>query len=371
MADTEKLDLPRPDKWDEGESEYALVRRAGNLPAREWPDERINAVQRMYGQNATSLAELAQFLHVAQRHNLDPALNQIYLIQTKRGPKVYAGRDGYVEAAARYDGYRGHQSGVVYTQDRFTIRVKGKEVEIHHEFAPNQDRGKIHGAYCVAYGEGDRPTVVYREFDKCKNMSSDSWKYHPDDMIENRAIAAALRRQVPLGGLLIEGEQDIGDEGFLEDRIGQTTEQKLDDLEAELGVKDGSEEEIPEAEWEEVPQEPAPAPEQPDVQELSDLFDEKCRANGVTPKAVRAWALHSGAIPDDRGEWGPDHYLVAIQAMKQTDGIEFLAEYARFLMGRDDDIGMTERLELEETLGSSPSKKTVMDMIARLQEREG
>lgn len=372
---SDELNLSRPEKWDETENEYALVRRAGDLPAERWPDERINAVQRMYGDKATSLAELATFLHVAQRHRLDPALNEIYLIQTKQGPKVYAGRDGYIQAASRYEGYNGHQSGVVYTDDRFTVRIHGEDVEIQHEFAPNQDRGKIHGAYCVAYGKGNKPTFVYREFEKCKNMSSNAWKFHPDDMIENRAIAAALRRQVPLGGLLIEGEH-VDDETHLEDRIGKTTDQNLDDLEAELGIRDEEEvddDDVQEAEVvQEEPNEPQGRRVQAeDVGALREKFGEFCDRYDIEPAMVRAWALHSDAIPDDPDEWTADDLLVALQAMRASEGKDFLAEYARYLIGRDDDIGMKDRMEFEADLGAQPNRRELRQIVKRLKEREG
>lgn len=57
--------------------------------------------------------------------------------------------------------------------------------------------------------------------------------------------------------------------------------------------------------------------------------------------------------------------------MKASQGKDFLEEYARYLIARDDDIGMNERFELEEALGSRPTKAELKKMIARLEEREG
>jgi len=356
-------------------TDLAVIRKAGGLSAERWPNERLQAVWDLYANNADNLYQVAEFCSVAQRHGLDPAAGEVWLIQTKQGPKIYTGRDGLIRSASRYDNFGGLDSGVVYEKDEFRIlrrSVDGEPaVEIEHKIA-GFDRGKIVGAYAVVYGKERGATVITRHMNRYRHLHSKfNWQQYPDDMIENRAIVAGLRRQVPIGGLLVEGEE-IDDEAWLEENVGRSTEQELDRVEAELGIGHPPKEEGEEEQEAQVIQ-GVPVnegrPEATEIERMQKKLSELLDRHKIPRRAVRAWALASDAIPEDVGEWDGSHYLVLINAIRESGGNEVLIEYARYLMGVDDSLGYAERMEIENDLTSGLEPEGIRKLITRLEER--
>jgi len=337
---------------EEHRGEYAMIRQMGNLPAELWPDARILAVKQMYAGEARNTAQLALFLSIAEKHQLDPALSEIWLIQTNRGPKAYAGRDGFLKSASRQPNmYSGIQSGVVYEQDEFWIEVTGDAVTVHHKWSPAKRKGRPHGAYCVVFDGAGHPTYVYRETLKCQQMKSFYWKDDSvDDAIHNRAIAAGLRRVVPLGGLLIQGEAPIGGTDAKEAAVAGGTKRRLSDIKARLGLA---------AEEIRVDEDG-----QPDPQEIDKLLDEYSTKYAVTPAAFLAWAEACGTVPNDLEEWTTDHKTVALQAMADTDGMEFQRELANSLSEGHDD-----RLELLTAIANTKDREALDEIVEALWDR--
>jgi len=358
MGNDATMGLEVVEPKEEHTGEFALVRQMGNLPAELWPDARILAIRQLYGKEAKNLAQLGVFLSIADKHGLDPALSEIWLIQTNKGPKAYAGRDGFLKSASRQPHmYGGIQSGVVYEQDEFWVEVTGEGARVHHKFAPTKRQGRPHGAYAIVYDKQSRPTYVYRETKKCEQMKSFYWtEKSVDDAIHNRAVAAALRRVVPLGGLMIEGEVPLGfDEDDVAEAVGKTSHQKLKDMRVKLGIDAAPDPEIEVVEG--VPVE----------EELDELMEQKAERFNIPPAAIVAWAEASGAVSSDIEEWGTDEKTVLLQSIIASDGMEVIKEYAKKLVEPLPD--MEERLELLTVIANTERRKVLDGMIERMLER--
>lgn len=221
------------------------IRLAAQLPAQFWPDERIKAIAKTVAPPGTGVPELALFLSVAHKYDLDPFVGEIWLVWDEKRQKflVMTGRDAYIKTAMKDPDYEGINSGVVYEKDTFkqTKSEKGK-VEILHEVHSMSARGRIVGAYCVAYQKKRLPVAVVRTWDHYKKLHNKSnWQSNPDDMIETRVIVAALRRQYNISGIYTEAEFagiDEGD-GALQDLKAnenalRATEERVAELRAQL-----------------------------------------------------------------------------------------------------------------------------------------
>jgi phage recombination protein Bet len=236
------------------------IRLAAQLPAKFWPDERIKAVAKTVAPPGTSVNELALFLSVANRYDLDPFVNEIWLVKDPKKDKlmVMTGRDAYLKIAMRESGFGGINSGVVYEKDTFRqIKAGDGKVEIVHEITSMMDRGRIVGAYCVVYHKGRFPVSVVRTWDHYSKLHGRPvWQSNPDDMLETRVIVAALRRQYNISGLYTEAEEvgiDEGDGALVDfkrqENAIKATQDRVKELQAQLvGLKSEEEEvEIQEA----------------------------------------------------------------------------------------------------------------------------
>ena len=186
------------------------IRAAAQLPATSWPDARIRTIAKNFAPAGTSVPELAMFLAVAHKYDLNPTLNEIWLARDTKKNRliVLTGRDAYLKIAIKDAGYGGINSGVVYAKDTFVQTKTGDgKVEIDHQITSLQDRGQIVGAYCVAYHANRVPVTVVRTWAHYSKLHAKGpWISNPDDMIETRVIVAALRRQFNISGLYTEGE---------------------------------------------------------------------------------------------------------------------------------------------------------------------
>ncbi len=202
------------------------VQQSAGLDPAVWSAEKIETVKRMAAPAARNVHELAAFLHLCQRYDLDPLAKELYMIQGKGGPQICAGRETFLKVARRDPNYQGCRSGVVYEKDHFSVDVEGSEVTVHHRI-DGLDRGQISGAYAVARKEGQEPVLVVRRWDDYKHLhAKDNWRHYGDDMIETRCIVAALRRQFGLSGIYHETE--FADPEAQVEAIEETTRAKLD-----------------------------------------------------------------------------------------------------------------------------------------------
>lgn len=265
-------------------AKVAEIRAAAQLTPNEWSDERIMAVVKMSAPAAPNLHVAAMFLAAAAKYDLDPLLGEIWLGELNGKPTVITGRNSYIKAAQRDPGYLGFDSGVVREKDEFEIRRKGESVEVHHTIRGFGARGKIVGAYCVAYHKDRRPVAITRAWEDFRHLHSrPTWRQNPEDMIETRAIVAALRRQFNLGGLYTEADgahQGGADAGAIGEVTTDPLTARLRSEQAESASEPVAEaeaagQEIQDAEWEVVEGEEDEAQEAP---KFADDYDDEDEA---------------------------------------------------------------------------------------------
>lgn len=187
--------------------------QAANLSPQEWGEARIDAVVRMCAPQKANLPEVAAFLSVCQRYQLDPIMKEIWLAKGDGGKiMVMVERDGFLKVADRHPDYEGFRAGVVYAEDEFELNIlPDDEVELTHRIG-GIERGEIVGGYAVVYMRGRPPVVVVRKWSDYKHLHHKSnWKNYGDDMMETRCLTAALRRAVRITGVYAPQEFTDGE----------------------------------------------------------------------------------------------------------------------------------------------------------------
>ena len=213
-------------------SAYAVtVRKAANLSAEEWSDERIGAIARTVAPPDAKPAEIAMFLAVAHRYQLDPFLKEIWLAKDKGRLILLTGRDSFIKVAERDEGYLGFDSGVVYQNDHFEVDREADSIIVTHQVKGFVDRGARVGAFCVAYHKVRRQVLVLRKWEDYAHLhGKDNWKNYGDDMLETRVITAALRRQYTISGIYSESEFIAGELHSESEQAGTATKERLEAL---------------------------------------------------------------------------------------------------------------------------------------------
>lgn len=227
MADTEN------NQALEG-SQYALtVRRAANLPADIWTDERIGVIARTVAPPEAGKAEVAMFLAVAAKYDLDPFAKEIWLAKDKGRLIILTGKDSILKVARREPGYLGHESDIVYENDVFELVRSSGTVEINHVISGLGDRGKMIGAYCVARKEGHPPSVVTRSWEDYSHLHrKDNWVNYPQDMMISRVVTAAHRLLYNISGMYTREEVDGGEAevDLASHQVAKETKTRLQEL---------------------------------------------------------------------------------------------------------------------------------------------
>ncbi|NYE57195.1 RecT family recombinase [Carboxydothermus ferrireducens] len=218
--------------------------------------EQIELVKNTVAKGATD-DELQMFLHICQRYGLDPFRKE--LVFQKLGGQVtfITSRDGYLKIAMQDPNYRGLQSAVVREGDEFEFIPS--EFQVRHKFG--KTRGKIQGAWAIAYHAKRNPMVAYVEFAEYVNPNSPTWKKYPSAMIQKVAEVFVLRRQFNISGVVAKEEisYEAEDETVVEIPAAKVTVEPAEPIQAEVVV-----EPVPEVQEEvqaEVVTEPAPTAE--------------------------------------------------------------------------------------------------------------
>lgn len=136
--------------------------------------------------------ELALFLYIAQKYDLDPLVREIWFIKPKpkpdrndNPPSIFTGRDGFLKIA--------HRSGVFDGMESYTI---------------DDQHGNPIKAICKVYRKDmSRPFVAEAKFNEYYNPNNPSWRYK-SAMIIKVAEVAALRRAFNISGLVAQEEID-------------------------------------------------------------------------------------------------------------------------------------------------------------------
>lgn len=192
----------------------------------------VAVIRRMYAAGATD-DELAVFLRLAAKYDLDPLAREIWCIcelerdgvtrKTDRNgqlrpPMIQASRAGWRKVAQRDPLCAGIESGAVHENDHFGRAPDGG---VDHRPAL-RDRGKLVGAYGLVWRhDWQRPAYAWAPWAEygAPNARNDDgsvrtwspWARFPSAMIEKQAESMALRQAFALGGLT-SGDDRLADD---------------------------------------------------------------------------------------------------------------------------------------------------------------
>lgn len=191
-----------------------------------WTPEQRAVLTSMGVDHECTNAELAGFLHLCQRRDLDPFLKQVYLIgryDRRAGRKVFTpqtGIDGFRVIARR----AADKSGIDYEyEDTVWFDADG----VMHEVWLTEDPPVAAKVVVLRNGKrfsGVARYAAYVDTDRDGNPKN-QWKTSPDGQIEKCAEAKALRRAFPedLGGMYSDVEMEhLDDEAPRETIQAQT-----------------------------------------------------------------------------------------------------------------------------------------------------
>ncbi|OCA84465.1 hypothetical protein A8F94_17360 [Bacillus sp. FJAT-27225] len=152
--------------------------------------------------------EFLLFAHKAASYGLDPFKNEIFFIKYGNTARIQFAAEAYLSKARDMEGFQPPDTQMVHENDDFKIAMnketKEMEVVLHEIGFP---RGKIIGAYSIAYRDGHRPVTVIMDIEEVEHMfkgqNKDNWTKWTSDMFGKHVQQRALKRQY---GLSFEDE---------------------------------------------------------------------------------------------------------------------------------------------------------------------
>ncbi len=198
-----------------------------------WTRERIDLIKRQICPAGASDDEFRIFIEQAKRAQLDPLMNECFMVPRGSFAKVklpsgrmdeiwverhvfQAGEQGMNARADRFEDFGGMKGAVFYEKDK--IEVDAENGVVHHLYNPAGDRGAIKGAWAVCARKGrvlPIEIVYLSEYLQTKKDGSATamWK-KPATMLMKCARAAAWRRAYPnvFGHIIIKEELPDEDE---------------------------------------------------------------------------------------------------------------------------------------------------------------
>lgn len=178
------------------------------------------------GNGDISLSEAVNFMQLCKYAELNPFLNEAYLIKFGNQPaQMVTSKEALLKRANRQSDYRGMTSGIVVIAGD---EVKHKEGQLLY---PNE---KLLGGWAkVKRGDFEDPIYVEVAFEEY-NTGKSTWAKMPANMINKVAEAAALRKAYPeqLGALYTEEEPSANEleSAGAKDVTNKKTSKLLDDF---------------------------------------------------------------------------------------------------------------------------------------------
>ncbi|GGJ51258.1 RecT family recombinase [Virgibacillus salexigens] len=197
--------------------------------------------------------EFLLFAHKAASYGLDPFKNEIFFIKYGSTARIQFAAEAYLSKAREKDGFQPPDTQMVHENDEFQIAKNKdtKEMEVvKHEIG--FPRGKIIGAYSIAYRDGYRPVTVIMDIDEISHMftgqNKDNWNKWTQDMFGKHVQQRALKKQY---GLEFDDETITNDQGdqipeYKRERKDITPNQETLDAPKEQAVEEEKEDKIPE-----------------------------------------------------------------------------------------------------------------------------
>jgi len=161
----------------------------------------VDLIKKTVAQGATD-DELKMFLYLANAYKLDPFKKEIWFLRIDGRPTIFTSRDGYLKIAQDDENYDGLQAFAVCEGDVFEIDAENWKIT--HKFGAK--RGKLQGAWAVAYHKQRKPMMAFVNFDEYNDPIKKSWRKYPSAMIQKVAEAFVLKRQFNINGLVTQEE---------------------------------------------------------------------------------------------------------------------------------------------------------------------
>lgn len=147
--------------------------------------------------------EFLLFAHKAASYGLDPFKNEIFFIKYGNTARIQFAAEAYLAKARAMEGFQPPDTQMVHENDEFKIAMnketKELEVTLHEIGFP---RGKIIGAYSIAYRDGHRPVTVVMDIEEVAHMftgqNKDNWNKWTSDMFGKHVQQRALKKQYGL-----------------------------------------------------------------------------------------------------------------------------------------------------------------------------
>lgn len=159
--------------------------------------------------------DLTQFIAICKYNQLNPFLNEAYLIKFGTNPaQMIVSKEAFFKRAEENDKYEGIQAGLILLRD-------GGIVEVEGTFKLSTD--ELLGGWAKVFRSDRKYPIVARvnldEYDKKQS----SWNEKKSTMIAKVAKVQALREAFPtqLGAMYTDDEQNIQDVEYTEVRASK------------------------------------------------------------------------------------------------------------------------------------------------------
>lgn len=195
-----------------------------------WTRERVDLIKRQICPRGITDDEFAIFIEQCKRTALDPLIKEAYCVPRRVKIEIpnpsgdrpieqwitkhefQPAEAGMASRADRFPDFRGIKAAAVYEKDQ--IEIDAAAGTVMHKYNPvAKDRGRLVGAWAIAYREGRQLPVEWVDFDEFKQTTREGkltgqWGTKEEVMIVKCARAAAWRRAYPnvFGGLYIAEE---------------------------------------------------------------------------------------------------------------------------------------------------------------------
>lgn len=147
--------------------------------------------------------EFLLFAHKAASYGLDPFKNEIFFIKYGNTARIQFAAEAYLSKAREKEGFQPPDTQMVHENDEFKITMNNetKQLEVtQHEIG--FPRGKIIGAYSIAYRDDYKPVTVVMDIAEVAHMftgqNKANWNQWTSDMFGKHVQQRALKRQYGL-----------------------------------------------------------------------------------------------------------------------------------------------------------------------------
>lgn len=163
------------------------------------------------GDSQVTDQDLTQFISLCKYNQLNPFLNEAYLVKFGTKPaQMIVSKEAYMKRAESCDTYDGMQAGVIVLRDNQVIELEGN-------FYLNTD--KLLGGWAKVYRSDRKFPFVAKIRIEEYNKGRSTWNEIPSTMIAKVAKVQALREAFPaqFGAMYVREEVDAIEDARYED----------------------------------------------------------------------------------------------------------------------------------------------------------